>query len=115
MFLDNHGDYEIVCEVKKKSLDKGNKVVFVIEANDPHEAKDIAIKRLKDSGEKIFDIKSIKLLKNTRNVRNVVRNVNAGSSNHSFKHKGLLFGLGVAGIVFLIVIFVLVGVGVIGG
>lgn len=114
MFLDNHGNYEIVCTARKNLHEQWQEVRFVIEANDASDAKKSTEKQLKSSGYKFYEIKSVNLIKRTRRVRNVVRTIDTGSQNNNPQGKKILITLGLLSFVFLVVIFILVGTGVIG-
>ncbi len=117
MFLDNFGDYEIVCNAKKNVFDKEQEIRFVIEANSSNEANSMAEKRLKNSGYKIFEIKSVKQVKSKRKVNNVIYATNSKDDANSDKkapQRKILIIMGLIAFIFLVVIFVLVGTGVIG-
>lgn len=114
MFLDNHGDYEIICIARKSLHEQEKEVRFVIEANDISDAKKSTEKQLKSSGYKFYEIKSVKLIKSTRRVRNVVRTVDTESQSNNLQGKKILIAMGLLSFVCLVVIFILVGTGVIG-
>ena len=114
MFLDNHGNYEIICKAKKNVFNKEQEIRFVVEANDSNDAKNIAEKQLKTDGKKIYEIESIKHIKSTRRVRNVVRTIDTGMQNQTPQKNKILIEIGIVAFMILVVIFVLVGTGVIG-
>jgi len=114
MFLDNHGNYEIICTVRKNLHEQWQETRFVIEANDISEAKKLTEKQLKSSGYKFYEFKSVKLIKSTRKVRNEVRTIDTGAQNQTPQQRKILIGMGIIAFLILVTIFVLVGTGVIG-